>query len=67
MEDVDTQELNGHDEENMFLCDVCGEDHELLFLDSYLREAFKGRLFHGMGGARSTAGGSDAFSEQSTL
>jgi hypothetical protein len=40
MEDVDTKEMNEHDEEDMFICDICGDDHELLFLDSYLRESF---------------------------
>jgi hypothetical protein len=40
MEDVDTQVLNEHEEEDLFLCDVCSGDHELLFLDSYLRESF---------------------------
>jgi hypothetical protein len=42
MEDVDTKNMNDRDEEDMFLCDVCDNDHELLFLDSYLRESFKG-------------------------
>jgi hypothetical protein len=40
MEDVDTQEMSDRDEEDMFLSDVCGNDHELLFLDSYLHESF---------------------------
>ncbi len=42
MEDVDT--LYGGDErddERMFLDDVAVDDHEFLFLDSYLREAFR--------------------------
>lgn len=43
MEDVDTQELNDHDEETMFLSDVIGEEYDLLFLDSYLRDTFRGR------------------------
>ncbi len=41
MDDVDTHELNDYyDEDTVFLCDICGDDHELLFLDSYLRETF---------------------------
>jgi hypothetical protein len=47
MENIDTLELNEYDEEDMFLCDVCGEDHELLLLDSYLRDVFRGRRAHG--------------------
>ncbi len=40
MEDVDTQEIDDHDNETLFLDSVIQGDHELLFLDSYLREAF---------------------------
>ncbi len=47
MEDVDTQEFYDHDEDTVFLCDICGDDHELLFLDSYLRDTFRGRVWHG--------------------
>ncbi len=39
MEDIDTQDFNEHDEEHLFLRAVIQDDHELLFLDSYLREA----------------------------
>jgi len=45
MEDVDTQELDEYDEEAMFLSDVIGEEHDLLFLDSYLREALRAGAF----------------------
>ena len=41
MDDVDTKDPIEHEEEDMFLCDVCDGDHELLFLDSYLRESFR--------------------------
>ncbi len=54
MDELDTPDLNDHDEENMFLCDVCGDDHELLFLDGYLRETFRGRG-HGHGPVPKTA------------
>lgn len=40
MEDVDTKEMNEIDEEDMFLNYVAGDEHELLYLDSYLRETF---------------------------
>ena len=41
MEDVDTQAIMDLDEEHeLFMHHVVGEEHELLFLDSYLREAF---------------------------
>ncbi|MDR2894296.1 MAG: hypothetical protein LBU97_02405 [Alistipes sp.] len=43
MEDVDTQQLSEHDEEMMFLSEVIQDEYELLFLDSYLLESFKGR------------------------
>ncbi len=43
MEDVDTLEQNEYDDETMFLSDVIQHEHELLFLDSYLREAFRGK------------------------
>jgi hypothetical protein len=49
MEDIDTQEVTNHEDEDTFLCDMCDSDHELLFLDSYLRETFRGRSFHGSG------------------
>ena len=40
MEDIDTHETNDqYDEDDMFLQDVIQDDHELLFLDSYLKEA----------------------------
>lgn len=40
MEDIDTHETNElyDEEEEMFLRDVIQDEHELLFLDSYLRE-----------------------------
>ncbi len=59
MEDVDTHVQSEYDDEAMFLSDVIGEEHELLFLDSYLREAFRGRKIHG--------GSGDIFGEESTL
>ncbi len=41
MEDVDTLEITDFDDEHeMFMHHVVGEEHELIFLDSYLREAF---------------------------
>jgi hypothetical protein len=52
MEDIDTQDVTNREEEDTFLCDVCDDDHELLFLDSYLRETFRGRSFHGPGHVR---------------
>ncbi len=41
MEDIDTNhETNDrYDEDDMFLHEVIQDDHELLFLDSYLKEA----------------------------
>ncbi len=63
MEDVDTLEQNEYDDETMFLSDVIQEEHELLFLDSYLREAFRERSPHGPG--HSTGGG--FVNEESTL
>jgi hypothetical protein len=66
MEDVDTHDLNEHEEEYTFLCDVCDSDHELLFLDSYLRETFRGRPPHGPGTAHGGSGG-EMFIERNTL
>jgi hypothetical protein len=40
MEDVDTQEMTDHDEDTLFLRDVVEGDHELLYLDSYLKDVF---------------------------
>lgn len=42
MEEIDTShETNDqHDDEDMFLREVIQDDHELLFLDSYLKEVF---------------------------
>lgn len=52
MEDIDTQILKEQDEDTMFLCDVCGDDHELLFLDSYIRDVFRGQVWNrGHGGS----------------
>ncbi len=62
MDDVDTRILNDRDEEDMFLCDVCGDDHEILFLDSYLREAFRGH-----GGRDSSETGNTPFDEENTI
>lgn len=42
MENVDTQEFTDHDEEDMFLSEVVGDEHELLAIDSYLRDVFGG-------------------------
>lgn len=39
MENVDTLPDNEYDDEGMFLSDVIQDEHELLLLDSYLREA----------------------------
>ncbi len=63
MEDVDTQELDKYDEDTVFLCDMCGDDHELLFLDSYLRDTFRGRG----SGVHEQRGGSEIFNEESTI
>ncbi|MDR2911984.1 MAG: hypothetical protein LBV38_01595 [Alistipes sp.] len=62
MDDVDTLELNEYDDETMFLNDVVGDEHELLMLDSYLREAFRGR---GAFAAAGTGGG--VFAEEATI
>lgn len=59
MEDVDTQELNEHDEEAMFLSDVIADEHDLLFLDSYLRDTFRGKAFSKVG--------TETFAEASTI
>ena len=61
MEYVDTQEQSEFDDENMFLSDVIQEEHELLFLDSYLRESFNGP------GASTGSTGVGIFDEESTL
>ncbi len=62
MEYVDTQEENEFDDENMFLSDVIQEEHELLFLDSYLRESFDGLRAYS---AASAGGG--FFDEEKTI
>ena len=68
MEDVDTRELNEYDDEDMFLCDVCGDDHELLFLDSYLQEAFRGHRMHeGAIIKKAVASGDSPFDEEETI
>jgi hypothetical protein len=67
MEDVDTQDLNEYDEEAMFLCDVCGDSHELLFLDSYLRDTFRGRRWHDGGGAVAGGGSGELLGGESTI
>jgi hypothetical protein len=43
MDKIDSLETTDHDEEQMFLRDVIGDEHELLFLDSYLRDVFGSR------------------------
>ncbi len=45
MEEIDTShETNDqYDEDEAFLSNVIQDDHELLFLDSYLRDAFGGK------------------------
>jgi hypothetical protein len=43
MEDIDTHETNeqrGDEDDDMFLQEVIQGEHELLFLDSYLRDVF---------------------------
>jgi hypothetical protein len=43
MEDIDTHEANelrGDEDEDMFLQEVIQGEHELLYLDSYLKEVF---------------------------
>lgn len=41
MDDFDTREGNEqYDEDDLFLREVIKDEHELLFLDSYLKEAF---------------------------
>ena len=43
MEEIDTNHgTNEYDDEEMFLREVIQDDHELLFLDSYLKEALGG-------------------------
>ncbi len=64
MEDDDTLELNEYDEETMFLSDVIQEEHELLFLDSYLRESFRA---HGVHAGVGRGGGDGIFGEESTI
>ncbi len=61
MEDIDTPESTEHDD-NTFLCELCGDDHELLFLDSYLRETFRG-----YGAKHRAATAADPFSEEATI
>jgi hypothetical protein len=60
MEDIDTQHLNRQDEDTAFLSDVWGDDHELLFLDSYLADVFRGR-------SRDGEQGDSGISEESTI
>jgi hypothetical protein len=62
MEDYDTQDLNGLDDEDMLLANVIQDEHELLFLDIYLRESFRGR---GMNPVVSAGGG--IFDEEDTI
>jgi hypothetical protein len=47
MEDIDKPTLNQQDEDAAFLSDVYGDDHELLFLDSYLQDTFRGHTWEG--------------------
>ncbi len=65
MEDVDTHEFSQYDDETVFLSDVIQEEHELLFLDSYLREAFRGRSLHGPG--RGAAVAAEVFGAGGTI
>lgn len=65
MEDVDTHESSDYDDETMFLSDVIQEEHELLFLDSYLRESFRGRS--PLGAGHGTAMTVEIFGEGATL
>jgi hypothetical protein len=58
MEDHDTQNLSEFDDEDMFLSDVVKDEHELLFLDSYLRESFK------RGRRHSTVSAADEFFDE---
>ncbi len=64
MEDVDTLETTDYDDETMFLSDVIQQEHELLLLDSYLRETFRGRTPHGAGHAPAAG---EVFGEGGTL
>lgn len=66
MENTDTQDQTEYDDETVFLSDVIQEEHELLFLDSYLREAFRGRVVSGAGDPKGGSG-SATFGEESTL
>jgi hypothetical protein len=65
MEDLDKNDNYEHDDETMFLSDVVREDHELLFLDSYLRDVFRGRRVHGV--REANEGGGETFDEANTL
>jgi hypothetical protein len=73
MDNIDTQELTEHDEEHMFLRDVIGDEHELLYLDSYLRDVFGGAGAARLGalkgglGAELGAGGLGLADEEETL
>jgi hypothetical protein len=44
MEDIDTSELTSQydNEDEMFLNEVAMDEHDLLYLDSYLKETFSG-------------------------
>ena len=64
MEDIHTIEMTDHDEEQMFLRDVVGDEHELLYLDSYLRDVFGG---DGAGLMASLGGGLGVAEEESTI
>lgn len=53
MEDVDIQQNDDYDEEDLFLRDVISGEHDLLFLDSYMRESLRasgtaGRMAHAL-------------------
>ncbi len=43
MEDVDTLPISEHDDHGLMLEHVFGDEHDLMFLDSYFAEAFLGR------------------------
>lgn len=42
MEDIDTQSVNEPDDHQLLLRHVIGDEHDLLFLDSYLTESLRG-------------------------
>jgi hypothetical protein len=73
MDNIDTHEITEHDDEHMFMRDVIGEEHELLYLDSYLRDLFGATGAAGLGalrgglGAELGAGGLGLANEEETI